>query len=280
MSTAVPFLVVDFPKIDPVALYLGPIWIRWYGLSYVAGLLLGWLYIRSLVSNRTLWGSRKPLTLDEVDGLLLWALAGVVLGGRLIGIVLYDPSIYIKDPVEILRTWNGGMSFHGGLLGVMLALILFGRRHGFSPLLAGDAVCTAAPIGLFFGRIANFINGELWGRPSDVPWAMVFPNKDAGPYPRHPSQLYEAGLEGLALGVLMWWLATRRGGLQRDGLMTGVFMLGYGLARTFSELFREGDSTWFFQSGIVTSGMLYSLPMIAAGVWLIWRAARPVESAA
>ena len=272
MFTALHLAVLDFPNFDPVAIKFGTyVWIRWYGLSYVAGLLLGWWYIRRLVSTPSFWGARQPMTLDQVDSMLLWVLGGVVIGGRLGSILLYDLGTYIKDPVEILRTLNGGMSFHGGLIGVVLALLAFTRLNGLRPLTAGDVVAVAVPVGLFFGRIANFINGELWGRVSDAPWAMVFPGQGAGPLPRHPSQLYEAGLEGLALGAILWWLATRRGALQREGLATGVFLAGYGVFRSLSELFREGDSTWFFQSGAITSGMLYSVPMVAAGIWLIRR---------
>jgi phosphatidylglycerol:prolipoprotein diacylglycerol transferase len=272
-SLTTHFLIIPYPQFDPVALKLGPVWIRWYGLAYVAGLLLGWYYIRRLVSNGRLWpGGAAPLSLDHVDMLLLWIMAGVVLGGRLIGIVLYDPWPYIRDPVEILRTWHGGMAFHGGLLGVVIAILLFAWRHQLRPLPIGDLVCTAAPVGLFFGRIANFVNGELWGRVSTVPWSMVFPDPEAGPQPRHPSQLYEAGLEGLVLGAVLWVLATRCGSLKREGAMTGVFMVGYALARGFCENFREGDDTWFFQSGYVTSGMLYSIPMIGVGLWLLMRA--------
>jgi len=264
-------LVIPYPQFDPFALRW-PIPIRWYGLSYVTGLLLGWWYIRRLVSNGRLWaGGAAPMTLDHVDTLLLWVLAGVVLGGRLLVVALYDPAPYLNDPLEIFRTWHGGMAFHGGLIGVSIAIGLFAWRYRLPALAIGDVVCTAVPIGLFFGRIANFVNGELWGRPSSVPWAMIFPDKDAGSVPRHPSQLYEAGLEGLVLGVVMWWLATRCGGLKRQGAMTGVFLAGYGLARGFCELFREGDNTWFFTSGIITSGMLYCVPMIAAGWWLLAR---------
>ena len=273
MFTALPFAILDFPHFDPVALKLGNyVWIRWYGLSYVAGLLLGWWYVRRLVATPALWGTRKPMTLDQVDSMLLWVLGGVVIGGRLGSILLYDLGTYVKDPVEIFRTLNGGMSFHGGLIGVVIALVMFARRQGLPLLLAGDPVAIVVPVGLFFGRIANFINGELWGRVSDAPWAMVFPGQGAGLLPRHPSQLYEAGLEGLALGAILWWLATRRGALQREGLATGVFLLGYGVFRAFCELFREGDSTWFFTSGAVTSGMLYCAPMVAVGGWLIFRA--------
>ena len=278
-SLTPPVLVIPFPQFDPVALKLGPVWIRWYGLAYVAGLLLGWRYIRRLVADNGLWaGGVAPLTLDHADMLLLWVMAGVVLGGRLIGIILYDPLPYIRDPVEILRTWHGGMAFHGGLIGVVLVILLFARRHNVRPLPIGDVVCTAVPLGLFFGRIANFVNGELWGRPSNVPWAVVFPDTDAGGVPRHPSQLYEAGLEGLVLGVALWWLATRGGKLAREGYMTGAFFIGYGAARGFCELFREGDDTWFFQSGLFTSGMLYCVPMIIAGAWLIWRTKAPVTA--
>ena len=273
MFTALPLALLDFPNFDPVAIKFGNyVWIRWYGLSYVAGLLLGWWCIRWLVSRPALWGTRKPMTLDQVDSMLLWVLGGVVLGGRLGSILLYDLGTYVKDPVEIFRTLNGGMSFHGGLIGVVLALLAFTRLNGLPPLLAGDVVAVAVPVGLFFGRIANFINGELWGRVSDAPWAMVFPGQGAGLLPRHPSQLYEAGLEGLALGAILWWLATRRGALQREGLATGVFLAGYGVFRAFCEIFREGDSTWFFTSGAITSGMLYCVPMVLAGGWLIWRA--------
>ena len=271
-SLTARLLIISYPHFDPVAIWLGPVPIRWYGLSYVAGLLLGWWYIRRLVADGKLWaGGAAPLTLDHVDMLLLWVLAGVVLGGRLIGIMLYDPLPYIKDPLEIARTWNGGMSFHGGLIGVVIAIFAFAWRHKIRPLPIGDLVCTAVPVGLLFGRIANFVNGELWGRASDVPWAMVFPHPDALGLPRHPSQLYEAGLEGLVLGVVAWLLATRCGGLKREGAMTGVFFVGYGLARGFCEIFREGDDTWFFKSGIITSGMLYCIPMIAVGWWLLAR---------
>ena len=272
--THLDFLIISYPNFDPVALKIGSlVWIRWYGLAYVAGLLLGWLYIRRLVSAPKLWGGRPTLSLDQVDMLLIWVMAGVVLGGRLIGILLYDPTPYLADPVEIFRLWHGGMSFHGGLIGVAIALIIFSRRQALGLLVSADLVATAVPVGLFFGRIANFINGELWGRVSDVPWAMVFPNKDAGGLARHPSQLYEAGLEGLALGAVLFWLATQRGALAKPGLQTGVFLIGYGYARGFCEFFREGDDTWFFRSGIITSGMLYCVPMILIGFWLVRRAA-------
>ena len=282
MVSALPFLTLSYPSFDPVALKLGPfgpageIWIRWYGLAYVAGLLLGWIYIRRLVSSPKLWSGPAPLTLDQVDMLLLWVMAGVVLGGRL-GVMLYDPRPYLNDPWEIFRTWRGGMAFHGGLIGVIIAITLFARRHSLRPLGIGDLVATVVPVGLFFGRIANFVNGELWGRVSDAPWAMVFPDRDAGPLPRHPSQLYEAGLEGLALGLVLWWLVTR-GWLKHEGFSTGAFLAGYGVARSLCELFREGDTIWLFPSAPMPAGMIYSLPMVAVGAWMMWRAGR-VEKA-
>jgi phosphatidylglycerol---prolipoprotein diacylglyceryl transferase len=273
MFTALPLAALDFPQFDPVALKLGNwVWIRWYGLSYVAGLLLGWWYIRRLVTLPALWGARKAMTLDQVDSMLIWVLGGVVIGGRLGSVLLYDLAPYLRDPLEVFRTLNGGMSFHGGLIGVALALFAFSRLNRLPPLLTGDLVAVVVPVGLFFGRIANFVNAELWGRVSAVPWAMVFPGQGAGPLPRHPSQLYEAGLEGLALGLVLWWLVGRRSALQREGLATGVFLAGYGVARAFCELFREGDSTWFFTSGAITSGMLYCVPMVLVGAWLIRRA--------
>ena len=271
--------VIPYPQFDPVALYLGPIWVRWYGLAYVAGLLLGWYYVRRLVLTRALWGGVTPPSLEQIDSLLLWVMAGVIIGGRVFNAVLYDPAPYLADPLEIFRTWRGGMSFHGGVLGVVLALIVFARWNGLSFFTIGDLTCAAVPVGLFFGRIANFVNGELWGRVADVPWAMVFPDPGAGGVPRHPSQLYEAGLEGLALGLVLWWLVTRRGALARPGLISGVFLVGYALARGFCELFREGDSTWFFTSGFLTSGMLYSIPMVVVGIWLIWNARRDAVAA-
>ena len=272
-------LSIAYPQIDPIALKLGPVVVRWYGLSYVAGLLLGWLYIRHLVSTPRLWGGTPPLNRDQTDSLLLWITAGVVVGGRLGAILLYDPLPYLRDPLEIFAVWHGGMAFHGGLIGVVLATFWFARRHGVSVLSVGDVVTAAVPIGLFFGRIANFINGELWGRTTMLPWGMVFPDREAGLLPRHPSQLYEAGLEGVLLFAVLWWLVHRGLKLQQPGYVAGAFLLGYGLARSFCELFREGDGTWFLGTDVVTAGMLYSLPMIAIGAWMMWRARAKVTAA-
>jgi phosphatidylglycerol---prolipoprotein diacylglyceryl transferase len=269
---------LPFPNIDPVAIWLGPVPVRWYGLAYAAGLLLGWQYVRMLMKSERLWGGAPPLTLDQVDSLLLWVTAGVVVGGRL-GILLYEPQLLWQDPLQILQPWKGGMSFHGGAIGVILMLLLFGRRHGISPFRAGDAVAAAIPIGLFFGRLANFVNGELWGRASNVSWAMVFPDPQAGGVARHPSQLYEAALEGLALFLVLRYLTHHLGKLQQPGYVAGACLAGYAIARSFCEIFRDGDPFWLDPSGTLTLGIVYSLPMLVAGIWMIRRQTRASSTA-
>jgi phosphatidylglycerol---prolipoprotein diacylglyceryl transferase len=243
--------------------------VRWYGLAYAAGLLLGWLYIRRIIRSERLWGGPPPMTIEHVDSLLLWMTFGVVVGGRLGAVLLYEPSMFWLNPLGILQPWNGGMAFHGGVIGVTIALLLFGRKHGISPVRAGDAVAAALPIGLFLGRIANFINGELWGHVSDVPWAMVFPGRDAGLLPRHPSQLYEAALEGIVLFLLLRWLTHHRLMLRQPGFVAGAFLVGYAIARTLCEVYREGVPFWLDPSGTITLGMLYSLPMVLGGLYLM-----------
>ena len=262
-----------FPDIDPVAIHIGPLAIRWYALAYIAGLLCGWQYCLRLAK-------RPPnmVTPKDIDDFMVWATLGVVLGGRLGFVLFYQPEHYFANPGEILQVWKGGMSFHGGLLGVILAMILYARRHGtgFFPL--ADIVAAATPIGLFFGRIANFINGELWGRTTDVPWAVIFPR--AGPEPRHPSQLYEAGLEGLVLFAVTALLIFRYDALRRRGLISGVFLVGYGLSRIVAETMREPDSYIGFLTFGTTYGQWLSLPMVLYGVYLIWTArSRPPASA-
>ena len=259
-----PLLALPFPQIDPVALQLGPLAIRWYALAYIAGLVLGWLYVRRVV-RRPGW----QMTPEIVDDFLFNATLGVIIGGRLGFVLFYNPGYYLQNPLEILMLWEGGMAFHGGLLGVAVACFVTARQHGLSALEVGDAAAVAAPIGLFFGRIANFINGELWGRPTDLPWGMVFPG--AGPLPRHPSQLYEAALEGLLLFLVMAWLA--RGGYDRTqaGRLGGVFLLGYGTARFLVEFVRQYDPQLGLFLGAFTMGQLLSLPMIVLGAWLIAR---------
>jgi phosphatidylglycerol:prolipoprotein diacylglycerol transferase len=272
------FLAIPFPIIDPVAIAIGPVALRWYGLAYVAGLLGGWLYARWLVGRDGLWGGLKRPTKPELDDLLVWVAVGVVLGGRLGYVLFYDLASYIEEPLEILAIWRGGMSFHGGLIGATLALALFGRRYGYDPFSIFDIAAAVVPIGLFFGRIANFINGELWGRVApDFAYAMVFPN--GGPVPRHPSQLYQAFLEGLVLFVLLAFVV-RRFGFHKPGLVAGVFGIGYGLVRIFSEFFREPDPQLGYLfghsvgalGGGVTMGMVLSLPMLLIGGWLVMRA--------
>ena len=258
----VPLLALPFPAIDPVLIQIGPFAIRWYALAYIFGLLLGWQYLRRLV-QRPGW----RLTPLDLDDLLLYVTLGVVLGGRLGYILFYRPGFYLSHPLDALAVWEGGMSFHGGLLGVVVASALFARRRGRSFLEIGDALACATPIGLFFGRLANFINAELWGRVSDVPWAMVFPG--GGPEPRHPSQLYEALLEGVVLFAVMAWLARGPREPGAEGRLMGAFLIGYGLARGFAELFREPDVHLGFLLGGLTMGQLLSVPMVMAGVALV-----------
>lgn len=254
--------VLPFPNIDPVLLRLGPIEIHWYGLAYVVGLVAGWYYARRLVANRSLWTvpPGEPALLDD---LLVWVSVGVIVGGRLGQILLYEPGLYFSEPWRIPMIWQGGMAFHGGVAGAALAVILFARRAGVPVLSYLDVAATVAPIGLFLGRVANFVNGELWGRPTDVPWAFIFPNSDG--QPRHASQLYEAALEGVALFVLLFVL-TRLGALKRPGVAAGVFGVGYAVARSIAEVYREPDGIFF---GPITYGMAYSLPMVAIGIGLI-----------
>ena len=264
---------MPFPDFDPVLLQIGPFAIRWYALAYVAGILLGWRYVAGLIKNQGLWGPRgAPATIPQVDDLILWITLGIILGGRLGHVLFYTPSLIVTDPLEVVKVWNGGMSFHGGALGVLIAVVTFARVNKIDMLRMGDAITAAAPIGLFFGRIANFINGELWGRPTDVPWAFIFPN--AGIMPRHPSQLYEAALEGLVLFLILRWATHGAKLLQRRGVVAGVFFLGYATFRTFVENFREPDRYLpNFPLGL-TMGMMLSAPMFIGGAWLIWRGLR------
>jgi phosphatidylglycerol:prolipoprotein diacylglycerol transferase len=276
-----PTFAIAFPVIDPVALQLGPLSVKWYGLAYVVGLLGGWWYARRLVSTEPLWGGRARPKAEELDDMLLFVALGVVLGGRLGFVLFYDLPRYLERPQDIVAIWQGGMSFHGGLIGAATGLWLFARRRGYPALSVFDLAAAVVPIGLFLGRIANFINAELWGRPApDVPWAMVFPN--AGPLPRHPSQLYEALGEGILLFILLAVLV-RAGGLKRPGLVAGVFGMGYAVARIVCEFFREPDPQLGFLfgssvdalSGGITMGMVLSLPLFLAGLVLVLRARRP-----
>ena len=258
---------LSFPIIDPIAIEIGPIVIRWYALAYIAGLMLGWR--ACVVLTR-----RAPIftTTEKLDDLLLYATLGVILGGRLGYVLFYKPAFFAANPLEVVMVWHGGMSFHGGFLGVVVAAFVFARRQGIPPLLLADLLAVAAPIGLFFGRIANFINGELFGRVANVPWAMVFPH--GGPLPRHPSQLYEAGLEGLALFVVVAVAALATRARYRPGLILGLFLIGYGCARSAVELFREPDAHLGFILGPITMGQILSTPMILIGLLVLIAALR------
>ena len=263
-----PFLTIAFPVFDPIAISIGPIAIRWYALAYIGGIVLGWLYARALIKNEKLWGGPAPITLPQMDDFILWVTVGIIVGGRTGYVLFYNLPFFIQHPAEILELWRGGMSFHGGFLGCVAAVILFSLKNNTSILSLGDITTAVAPIGLLLGRIANFINSELWGRAADssVPWAMVFPN--GGPEPRHPSQLYEAGLEGILLFVILAMMI-RFGALKRPGLILGSFIAIYGFARIISEFFREPDPQLGFLWGGLTMGMLLSVPMIIAGAILI-----------
>lgn len=266
-----PFFALPFPMIDPVLVQVGPFAVRWYALAYVAGLVGGWWYARRLSEAEGLWGGRPRPSPEILDDLLVWAALGVVLGGRLFYVLFYNLPFFMQNPAEIFAVWRGGMSFHGGLFGCALALVLLARRRGLPVLSLADVAAAVAPVGLMLGRIANFINSELWGRVTDVPWAVVFPN--GGPMPRHPSQVYESFLEGFVLLVLLA-LAIRGGALKRAGLVSGLFGVGYGVARIAGEFFREPDPQLGFLWGGATMGMLLSVPVILVGVALIAHALR------
>jgi phosphatidylglycerol:prolipoprotein diacylglycerol transferase len=278
-------LVLPYPEIDPVALSLGPLSVKWYGLAYVAGLLLGWQYLRRLLSESRLWPQgRAPLQPALADDLFIWVAIGVVLGGRIGHVLLYEPGHFLSDPLEIVKVWRGGMAFHGGMLGTIVAMWLFARRRRVAPLSVMDLVAAAVPFGLFFGRIANFINAEVVGRESTVPWAMSFCNDavrrynfgqcPAGDVPRHPSQLYEAALEGLALFLLLRFLTHRQGALAQPGVVGGAFLAGYAGLRMLCELFKHDEYRGIFGNIPVTVGFVYCLPMLIAGLLLIAYARR------
>jgi phosphatidylglycerol---prolipoprotein diacylglyceryl transferase len=271
---------MPFPNIDPVAFSLGPLVVRWYALAYIVGFVGGWYLARRLSASAELWGAIRRPTKEHIDDLLVWVAMGIIIGGRLGYVLFYNPSFYLHNPVEILFIWQGGMSFHGGLGGAIAAAFLFARSRGLLGLSVLDVVAVVAPIGLFFGRIANFINGELWGRPApDFAYAVIFPH--AGPVPRYPSQLFEAAAQGLLLFVVML-IALRIFGFRRPGLLTGVFGIGYALARISTEFFREPDPQLGFLfggafaglGGGITMGMLLSLPLAIGGIAVIVAAMR------
>src|SRR5579871_4491925 len=267
-----PTLVLPFPAINPVLVQWGPLAIRWYALAYIAGLVLGWWLIRRIVADERYWGGARRPSPESVDDLLVYCAFGVIVGGRLGNVLFYDPRYYLAHPLDIFKVWEGGMAFHGGLIGAFIGMMLFARKYRTPALTVMDLCSLAAPIGLFFGRIANFIRPELWGRPTDVPWAVVFPGTDG--LPRHPSQIYEALLEGLLAFVILYTLA-QVGSLRRPGVLTGVFAIVYGAARIFSEFFREPDPRLEDLGRGLTMGMLLSFPLIVAGLGLlVWSLGR------
>ena len=292
MRAAIPFPDIS-PEIFSITLFGMELALRWYALAYIAGIVIGWRLVVAAVRRPHLWRNDTPvMTEKQVEDLLTWVILGVILGGRLGYVLFYKPGYYLEHPLEIFQLWTGGMAFHGGLLGVVLAVVLFSYRRGIAWLPVADALCMVAPVGLLLGRVANFINAELWGRPTNLPWGVVFPGRAAqdcagviGLCARHPSQLYEAALEGLILGAVLLWLGWRRGALRMPGMLTGVFFAGYGLARFLVEFVRQPDAqfvspgnplglAWHIGGYGLTMGQLLSLPMIAFGVAMILRARR------
>jgi phosphatidylglycerol:prolipoprotein diacylglycerol transferase len=263
-------LSIPFPVIDPVALSIGPVAIRWYGISYVIGILLGLYWMKKTIKTNPSFHAISPISIDQF---LSIAIIGIVVGGRLGHVLFYTPSLLITDPIKIVYVWEGGMSFHGGLIGLILAATWHCKKNHISFLKLGDLLACAAPIGLFFGRIANFINGELYGRLTDVPWAVIFPY--GGPGARHPSQIYEALLEGLGLFILINMAATQSFFMKQAGKLAGMFLIGYGLARFIVELFREPDIHLGYFFSFFTMGQLLSLPLLGVGVYLLTRESSP-----
>jgi phosphatidylglycerol:prolipoprotein diacylglycerol transferase len=275
---------LPFPEFDPVLVQLGPFAIRWYALAYIGGILLGWRYAVRLIRTPRLWGAAgPPATGEQVDDFILWATLGIIVGGRLGHVFFYTPDLIWTDPLEVLKVWNGGMSFHGGALGVFLAMIGFAWRNKLDLWRLGDLSSMVVPIGLLLGRVANFINGELWGRPTDGPFGVVFCNQQivetygtcpAGYVARHPSQLYEAALEGLVLLVVLWFAAYKGRLLERRGVVMGLFVALYGAFRISLENVRQPDQGLESLPLGLTMGMYLSIPMVLFGLWLIWRGLR------
>ncbi|MGR3759998.1 prolipoprotein diacylglyceryl transferase [Roseobacteraceae bacterium NS-SX3] len=295
--------LIRFPDLSPeifsVTLFGMEFALRWYALAYIAGILIAWRLAAAALKRPALWPGQPPMTPAQLEDLLTWIILGVVLGGRLGFVLFYQPSYYLANPGDILKIWQGGMAFHGGLIGVVLAVLIFAARHNIPKLQISDLIAHTVPPGLLLGRLANFVNAELWGRPSDVPWAVAFPGEAAQACgqaygelcARHPSQLYEAAMEGLILGALLIWMAWRRGAFRQPGLVLGTFLAGYGTARFIVEFFRQPDLqfvtpgnplglAWHLNGYGLTMGQALSLPMILLGLWFIWRAGLPQRSPA
>lgn len=269
-------LALAFPDISPTLVEFGPFAIRWYSLAYIVGIMAAWWYVGKLLPRTQALVGTPAMSKKNLEDVVVWAILGVILGGRIGYVLFYQPEYYLQHPEHILKVWEGGMSFHGGFLGVLVATWLFCKRHGLTFFRVMDVFACATPIGLGLGRIANFINGELYGRPSDVPWAVEFPA--GGFIARHPSQLYEAALEGAVLFAVMAYLAWRTRALALPRVMSGVFLIGYGLSRILVEFFREPDEQLgYLFGGWLTMGMLLSLPMVVLGVWLIHLARKAGE---
>lgn len=287
--------MISFPDISPeifsISIFGFDLALRWYALAYIAGIVIGWRLVVMTVKSARLWPNKTPvMTAAQIEDMLTWIILGVLLGGRIGYVLFYQPDIYLQNPLAILAIWEGGMAFHGGLLGVIVAAWIYTGRQNINRLSAADAIALGVPPGLLLGRFANFINAELWGRPTDLPWAVAFPGYAAQDCPnviglctRHPSQLYEALLEGLVLLCLLLWLVWRRDGYKRPGLLSGTFFAGYGLARFVVEFVRQPDAqfisennplglAWHVTGYGLTMGQLLSLPMIVLGLWLIMRA--------
>lgn len=264
---ALPLMALPFPNIDPVIVHIGPLAIHWYGAAYIVGILFAWWYGRRLVTNPKLWADGKlPMKPEDLDDFLVWAAVGVVLGGRVGYILFYDFARYMQNPLDIFAVWQGGMSFHGGFIGTALAMTLFARSRRIPVWTMFDVVAAGVPVALGLVRLTNFINSELWGRPTDVPWAVEFPN--GGPFTRHPSQLYEAALEGLVLFCVLRILTHVFFKLKRPGFVTGAFVAGYGASRILVEFFREPDQQLgYLFDGWLTMGMVLSVPMVLIGIW-------------
>ena len=272
-----PLLALPYPVINPTLIEIGPFAIRWYALAYIAGLIIGWALIRRALRDDAFWNGAARPSDDSVDDLLVYCALGVIIGGRLGNVFFYDPGFYLAHPIDILKLWEGGMAFHGGLIGALVGAFLFSWRHRAPFWTTIDLVALTAPIGIFLGRIANFIRPELWGRPTDVPWAVIFPGSDG--QPRHPSQIYEALLEGLVVFIVLQ-IAARGGALRRPGLVTGLFGVLYGFARIFCEFFRDPDPRLEDLGHGLTMGMILSAPLVIIGICLlIWSTRRPQGSA-